>query len=114
MMSVTSISVGIKSIATNLKFFILRYILFISVHVMINLFFYVVLDLTAENTHEEHTLSTELQPPPLDDKEHHATIYIINLYAVKNNSDNTEEIFENEVIETVPDILGKCKSINNM
>ncbi|XP_029161883.1 keratin, type I cytoskeletal 9-like isoform X3 [Nylanderia fulva] len=58
------------------------------------------------NTHEEHTLSTELQPPPLDEKEHHATVYIINLYAVKNSSGRTsEEVFENEIIETVPDIL---------
>ncbi|XP_070149319.1 keratin, type II cytoskeletal 1b isoform X4 [Polyergus mexicanus] len=58
------------------------------------------------NTHEEHTLSTELRPPPFDEKEHHATVYIINLYAVKNNSGNTEEeIFENEIIETIPDIL---------
>ncbi|XP_012231313.1 heterogeneous nuclear ribonucleoprotein A1, A2/B1 homolog isoform X4 [Linepithema humile] len=57
------------------------------------------------NTHEEHTLSTELQPPPLDEKEHHATLYIINLYAVKNSSGNTsEEIFENDVIEAVPEI----------
>lgn len=61
------------------------------------------------NTDEEHTLSTDLQPPPLDEKEHHATVYIINLYAVKNNSGNTsEEMFENEIIENVPDILGKC------
>ncbi|XP_050455678.1 uncharacterized protein LOC126853716 isoform X2 [Cataglyphis hispanica] len=57
------------------------------------------------NTHKEHTLSTDLQPPPLE-KEHHATVYIINLYAVKNNSGSTsEEMFENEIIENVPDIL---------
>lgn len=82
---------------------------------MINLFFTSLSDSTV-NTHEEHTLSTELQPPPLDEQEqHHATIYVINLYAVKNSSGSTsEEIFENEVIETVPDILGKCKSTNNI
>ncbi|XP_072767496.1 uncharacterized protein [Anoplolepis gracilipes] len=55
---------------------------------------------------EEHTLSTELRPPPLDEKERHATIYIINLYAVKNSSGSTsEEMFENEIVEAVPDIL---------
>ncbi|GAB1863501.1 hypothetical protein CAJAP_04580 [Camponotus japonicus] len=60
----------------------------------------------AVNTYEEHTLSTELQPPPIEEKERHATVYIINLYAVKNSSGNTsEEIFENEIIETVPEIL---------
>lgn len=62
------------------------------------------------NTDEEHTLSTELQPPPIEEKERHAIVYIINMYAVKNNSGSTsEEMFENEVIETVPEILGKCE-----
>ncbi|XP_011349675.1 keratin, type I cytoskeletal 10 isoform X1 [Ooceraea biroi] len=59
---------------------------------------------SAVNTHEEHTLSTDLQPPPLE--EHHATVYIINLYAVKNGSGNTsEEVFQRDVIEAVPDIV---------
>jgi len=63
---------------------------------------------SAINTHEERTLSTELLPPPLNEKEHHATIYIINLYAVKNSSSNvSEEMFQNEVVETIPDILGR-------
>lgn len=81
----------------------------ISVRIMIDSFLTWFLD-PAVNTYEEHTLSTELQPPPIEEKERHATIYIINLYAVKNSSGNTsEEIFENEIIETVPEILGKCE-----
>lgn len=80
----------------------------ISVRIMINSFLTWLSD-PAVNTYEEHTLSTELQPPPIDVKEHHATVYIINLYAVKNSSSNvSEEIFENEIIENVPEILGKC------
>ncbi|CAL1679955.1 unnamed protein product [Lasius platythorax] len=64
------------------------------------------------NTYEEHTLSTELQPPPFDEKERHATVYIINLYAVKNSSGSTsDEVFQNEVIETVPDILEPLATI---
>lgn len=65
-------------------------------------------------THEEHTLSTELLPPPVDEKEgeHHATIYIINLYAVKNGSSNaSEEMFQNEVVETIPDIMEPLVSV---
>ncbi|XP_077257834.1 uncharacterized protein LOC143894983 isoform X1 [Temnothorax americanus] len=66
----------------------------------------------AVNTQEEHTLSTELLPPPVDEKEHHATIYIINLYAVKNGSSNaSEEMFQNEVVETIPDILEPLVSV---
>lgn len=67
------------------------------------------------NTHEEHTLATELLPPPVDEKEHHATIYVINLYAIKNGSSNaSEEMFQNEVIETIPDIMGECTSTNDI
>lgn len=59
-------------------------------------------------------MSTELLPPPLDEKEHHATIYIINLYAIKNDSSNaSEEMFQNEVREMIPDIMGERKSMNN-
>ncbi|XP_036145376.1 uncharacterized protein LOC105828453 isoform X2 [Monomorium pharaonis] len=64
------------------------------------------------NTHEEHTLSTELQPPPLGQEEHHATVYIINLYAVKNGSSNaSEEMFQNEVVDTIPEILEPLVSV---
>lgn len=66
---------------------------------------------------EEHTLSTELLPPPapVDEKEHHATIYVINLYAVKNGSSNaSEEMFQNEVLEMIPDITGERKSTNDI
>ncbi|XP_011160570.2 uncharacterized protein LOC105196358 isoform X1 [Solenopsis invicta] len=69
---------------------------------------------SAVNTHEEHTLSTELQPPPvpLEEREHHAIIYIINLYAVKNGSSNvSEEMFQNEVVKTIPDILEPLVSV---
>ncbi|XP_011255051.2 keratin, type II cytoskeletal 2 epidermal isoform X1 [Camponotus floridanus] len=66
----------------------------------------------AVNTYEEHTLSTELQPPPIEEKERHAIVYVINMYAVKNNSGNTsEEILENEIIETVPEILEPLATI---
>lgn len=59
-------------------------------------------------------MPTELQPPPLDDKEHHATVYVINLYAVKNSSSNeSEQGLENEIVEIVPDLLGKCKNRNS-
>lgn len=86
----------------------------ISVHIMINLFLSRLSE-SAVNAHEEHTLSTELLPPPADEKEHHATIYVINLYAVKNGSSNaSEEMFQNEVVETLPDILGECKSTNDI
>jgi len=57
--------------------------------------------------HEERTLATELQPPPFDG-ERHATVYVINLYAVKNSSGSTsEEMFQSDIIEAVPDILGE-------
>ncbi|XP_012060768.1 PREDICTED: H/ACA ribonucleoprotein complex subunit 1-like [Atta cephalotes] len=68
----------------------------------------------AVNAHEERTLSTELQPPASssDEKEHYATIYIINLYAVKNSSSNvSEEMFQNEVVETLPDIIEPLVSV---
>ncbi|KAL0126157.1 hypothetical protein PUN28_004938 [Cardiocondyla obscurior] len=66
----------------------------------------------AKNTHEEHTLSTELLPPPLNEKESHATIYVINLYAVKNGSDETgQDMFHNEIVESVPDILEPLVSV---
>ncbi|EFN79476.1 hypothetical protein EAI_12429, partial [Harpegnathos saltator] len=55
---------------------------------------------------ENHTLPTDLQPPPIDEKEHHATVFVLNLYAVKNGSSNEpEEMYQNEIIEAVPDIL---------
>jgi len=61
----------------------------------------------AADEHEERTLATELQPPPFEG-EGHATIYIINLYAVKNRSGSTsEELFQSDLVETVPDILGE-------
>ncbi|XP_025161234.1 keratin, type II cytoskeletal 1 isoform X2 [Harpegnathos saltator] len=54
---------------------------------------------------ENHTLPTDLQPPPIE-KEHHTTVFVLNLYAVKNSSSNKpEEMFQNEIIEAVPDIL---------
>ncbi|XP_011052723.1 PREDICTED: uncharacterized protein LOC105145079 isoform X2 [Acromyrmex echinatior] len=68
----------------------------------------------AVNAHEERTLSTELQPPApsLDEKEEYSTIYIINLYAVKNSSSNvSEEMFQNEVVETLPDIIEPLVSV---
>jgi len=61
----------------------------------------------AADKHEEPTLATELQPPPFEG-ERHATIYVINLYAVKNRSGVTsEEMFQSEIVEAVPDILGE-------
>ena len=71
----------------------------------------------AVNIYEERALSTELQPPALssDETEHYATIYIINLFAVKNSSSNvSEEMFQNEVVETLPDIIGEYKSTNDI
>lgn len=71
----------------------------------------------AVNAHKERTLSTELQPPApsLDEKELYSTVYIINLYAVKNSSSNvSEEMFQNEVVESLPDIIGECKSTNDI
>ncbi|KYN44249.1 hypothetical protein ALC56_01311, partial [Trachymyrmex septentrionalis] len=68
----------------------------------------------AVNIYEERALSTELQPPALssDETEHYATIYIINLFAVKNSSSNvSEEMFQNEVVETLPDIIEPLVSV---
>ncbi|KYN19611.1 hypothetical protein ALC57_08087 [Trachymyrmex cornetzi] len=68
----------------------------------------------AVNAHEGRTLSTELQPPApsSDEKEGYATIYIINLYAIKNSSSNlSEEMFQNEVIEKLPDIIEPLVSV---
>ncbi|XP_018303309.1 uncharacterized protein [Mycetomoellerius zeteki] len=68
----------------------------------------------AVNAHKERTLSTELQPPApsLDEKELYSTVYIINLYAVKNSSSNvSEEMFQNEVVESLPDIIEPLVSV---
>ncbi|EFN80488.1 hypothetical protein EAI_08392 [Harpegnathos saltator] len=55
---------------------------------------------------ENVTLPTDLQPPPIDEKEHHAIVFVLSLYALKNSSSNEpEEMIQNEIIETVPDIL---------
>ncbi|XP_018401293.1 PREDICTED: keratin, type II cytoskeletal 1-like isoform X2 [Cyphomyrmex costatus] len=75
---------------------------------------------SAVNTHKDHTLSTELLPPApssvekdeKDEKERYATIYIVNLYAVKNISSNaSEEMYQNEVVETLPDIIEPLVSV---
>ncbi|XP_032662722.1 forkhead box protein D1-like isoform X5 [Odontomachus brunneus] len=54
---------------------------------------------------ENRSLPTELQPPPLDEKEHHATVFIINLYALNSSSNESEQVLKNEIVETVPDLL---------
>ncbi|XP_014482072.1 PREDICTED: glycine-rich protein 2-like [Dinoponera quadriceps] len=56
---------------------------------------------------EGHTLPTDLQPPPLEDKEGYVTVFVVNIYAVKNvsNADlESKELFQNEITELVPKI----------
>ncbi|EFN84862.1 hypothetical protein EAI_00743 [Harpegnathos saltator] len=50
---------------------------------------------------KNHTLPIDLQPQSIDDKEHHASVFILNLYTIENNNGNeSEEMFQNENIET--------------
>ncbi|XP_053979041.1 keratin, type II cytoskeletal 1-like isoform X2 [Hylaeus volcanicus] len=61
---------------------------------------------------DDTTLSTELKPPPIPEKEHQYVLFVINLFAVKNSSgESAEEIFENEVVEKVPSLLGPLATV---
>lgn len=68
--------------------------------------------LSEPTVHEDGVPSIELQPPPLQhEEEKNVTIYLINLYAIKNATSNvSEEMFENEIIESAPAVLGKCET----
>lgn len=60
----------------------------------------------------EPSISTELEPPNKEDEPFHklGTIFIINLFAIKNatTSEETNEILTDEFAEQNPSLLGKC------
>lgn len=58
---------------------------------------------------EDRTLPTELQPPPLVENGNHTTVYIINVFAVRNSNESVDTL-KNEIVDTVPEMLGKCKA----
>ena len=59
---------------------------------------------------EYATLSTELQPPPLpeNDNETHQILFLINLYAVQNKSDDERdsEVLQDDLAQEIPEIRG--------
>ncbi|XP_015438448.1 PREDICTED: heterogeneous nuclear ribonucleoprotein A3 homolog 2-like isoform X2 [Dufourea novaeangliae] len=62
---------------------------------------------------EDTTLSTELKPPPIPEKEDHQyVLFVINLYGLKNSSGETsDETFENEIISKVPELAGPLATV---
>ncbi|XP_060819148.1 keratin, type II cytoskeletal 2 epidermal-like isoform X5 [Bombus pascuorum] len=70
---------------------------------------YIALSSNEENT----TLSTELKPPPYPQKEEHQyMVFVINLFGLKNASGETsEEMFENEVIQSVPELTDPLATV---
>ncbi|XP_047353325.1 uncharacterized protein LOC124950535 isoform X3 [Vespa velutina] len=67
----------------------------------------------ADNDEENSTLSLDLVPPMIkDDDDKNITLFIINLYAVRNHSgEASEEVLDNSLIEKMPDIIGPLATI---
>ncbi|XP_076396139.1 uncharacterized protein LOC143265821 isoform X2 [Megachile rotundata] len=66
------------------------------------------LETTTVSSDDGPTLSTKLEPPAAsEDEDYKYIVYLINLSGVKNESGETaEETFDNQLIETVPEIAG--------
>ncbi|XP_017886613.1 keratin, type I cytoskeletal 9-like isoform X2 [Ceratina calcarata] len=73
----------------------------------------------AVNDAEDTTLPTEMKPPPAPEglpgsekEDHQYMVFVINLFGLKNASGETsDEIFENNVINKVPELSGPLATV---